>query len=47
MVKDAEQRITLFNIQQVIDSLRIADLQSAEAHLLQQTHSNLLRMWAD
>ena len=47
MVKDTEQRIALFNIQQVIDNLRIADLQSSEAHLLQQTHSNLLRMWAD
>lgn len=47
MVKDAESRKMLFDIQQVIDSLRTVDLQSAEAHLLQQTHSNLLRMWAD
>ncbi|WP_276132235.1 Fe2+-dependent dioxygenase [Polluticoccus soli] len=47
MVKDAESRKMLFDIQQVIDSLRAVDLQSVEAHLLQQTHSNLLRMWAD
>jgi len=47
LVKDAEQRKTLFGIQQVIDSLRTTNLQSAEANQLQQLHSNLLRMWAD
>jgi PKHD-type hydroxylase len=47
MVKDTEQRRLLFDIQQAIDSLRNGNLQSPEAHLLQQTHSNLLRMWAD
>lgn len=47
MVKDTEQRRLLFDIQQAIDSLRNSNLQSPEAHLLQQTHSNLLRMWAD
>lgn len=47
MVKDAGQRKVLFDTQHVIDSLREKDLQSSEANLLQQTHSNLLRMWAE
>jgi len=47
MVRCPESRKILFDIQQVIDSLRSADLQSAEAHLLQQNHSNLLRMWCN
>ena len=47
MVKNADQRKALFEIQQVIDALRVGNLQSPEAHLLQQTHSNILRMWAE
>lgn len=47
MVKHTEQRIALFEIQQVIDKLREANLQSPEANALQQTHSNILRMWAE
>jgi PKHD-type hydroxylase len=47
MVKDADERKLLYDMQQVVDSLRQKDLQSPEANLLQQTHSNLLRKWAD
>lgn len=47
MVKDASQRKILFDIQQVIDALRAAELQSPEANLLQQNHSNLMRMWSE
>lgn len=46
MVKNSEQRKVLFDLQQVIDALRTKELSSEEANLLQQNHSNLLRMWA-
>jgi PKHD-type hydroxylase len=46
MVKSSDQRKVLFDIQQVIDALREKDIQSEEANLLQQNHSNLVRMWA-
>jgi len=45
MVKEAEKRQVLCDIQKVIDHLRNTDIQSAEANLLQQNHSNLMRMW--
>lgn len=47
MVRHAEQRKALFEIRSVIDNLRQKDLQSEEANLLLQTHSNLLRMWSE
>ena len=47
LVKMAEQRKLLFDIQQVIDRLLAQDSQSPEARLLQQNHSNLLRMWCE
>jgi PKHD-type hydroxylase len=47
LLKSAEQRKILFELQQVIESLRAKDLKSDEANLLQQSHSNLLRMWCD
>lgn len=47
LVKVAEQRKLLFDIQQVIDKLFAQDTQSLEAKFLQQSHSNLLRMWCE
>jgi PKHD-type hydroxylase len=47
MIKDAGQRKILFDIQQVIDALRAENMQSEQANLLQQTHSNLLRIWSE
>lgn len=47
MVKSADQRKILTDIQEVIDELRKADLISEPANVLQQTHSNLIRMWAE
>lgn len=47
LLKSADQRKILFELQQVIESLRLKDLKSDEANLLQQSHSNLLRMWCD
>ncbi|HSB93722.1 MAG TPA: 2OG-Fe(II) oxygenase [Flavitalea sp.] len=47
MVRHAEQRKILFEINNVIDHLRQKELQSEEANLLLQTHSNLLRMWSE
>ena len=45
LIKEPERRQILFDLQQVIEHLRKEDLQSAAANLLQQDHSNLLRMW--
>lgn len=47
LVKIADQRKLLFDIQQVIDGLLAQDSQSPAARLLQQNHSNLLRMWCE
>lgn len=47
MVKSADQRKILTDIQTVIDELRKEDLISEPANVLQQTHSNLIRMWAE
>jgi PKHD-type hydroxylase len=47
MVRDAEQRRILFEINTVVNDLRKKDIQSAEANRLLQTHSNLLRMWSE
>lgn len=47
MVKSADQRKILTDIQEVIDELRREELISEPANLLQQTHSNLIRMWAE
>jgi len=46
MLRSSEHRIVLREIQEVISSLRKKE-QTEEANLLQQTHSNLLRMWAE
>lgn len=47
LVKSADQRKILTDIQEVIDELRKEDLISEPANVLQQTHSNLIRMWAE
>ena len=47
MVKSADQRKVLSDIQEVIDELRRQDMVSEPANVLQQTHSNLIRMWAE
>jgi PKHD-type hydroxylase len=47
MVRHAEQRKILFELNQVINELRQHNLQSEEANRLLQTHSNLLRMWSE
>jgi PKHD-type hydroxylase len=47
MVRHAEQRKILFEINGVVETLRGKELQSEEANLLLQTHSNLLRMWSE
>lgn len=46
LVRSSEHRIVLREMQEVISSLRKKE-QTEEANLLQQTHSNLLRMWAE
>lgn len=46
LVPDAEKRKVLFDLRQVYDAISIYNPKSAEANLLLQTHSNLLRMWS-
>lgn len=45
LIKSAEQRKILNDIQAVINDLQKEDLLSEKAGVLQQTHSNLIRMW--
>ncbi len=47
MVKSSEQRKVLFDLQQVIDTLRTNSIAPDEANLLQQNQSNLMRMWVE
>jgi PKHD-type hydroxylase len=46
IIKSAEQRKLLFELYQVMDSLRQKNITGEEFNLLQQNYSNLLRMWA-
>lgn len=46
-IADPEKRQILFDMNHVHASLYQKDMQSPEANLLLQTHSNLFRMWAD
>lgn len=46
-VPSPEQRQILFDLNQVHAVLSQKDMNSPEANLLLQTHSNLFRMWAD
>ncbi|MCU0421988.1 MAG: Fe2+-dependent dioxygenase [Bacteroidia bacterium] len=46
LVKNSEQRKILFDMQQVINHLQ-TQKETDAANSLQQTHSNLLRMWAE
>ncbi|WP_158826614.1 Fe2+-dependent dioxygenase [Mucilaginibacter lacusdianchii] len=45
LIKSQEHRQILFELQQIIDSLFAKDIHDNEARLLQQNHSNLIRMW--
>lgn len=47
MVKSAEQRNILAEMHHVIGMIREKDLHAEEANVLQQAHSNLLRMWSE
>lgn len=45
LIKSQEHRQILFELQQIIDSLLAKDIHNSEAKILQQNHSNLIRMW--
>jgi PKHD-type hydroxylase len=45
MVKATEQRTLLFDLYTAIESLKNVDPAQSQIQLLQQCHSNLLRMW--
>lgn len=47
MIKNADQRKVLCELQHVINNIKKTNSQDENAHLLQQNHSNLLRMWCE
>ncbi len=46
LVRSAEQRKILFDLQEVADRLRALEGRDDEVGILQQSHSNIMRMWS-